>query len=238
MHVPGLNFDGIQGYSPIAVARNAIGLAIASEEYGSKFFANGATPSGVLTHPGQVKDPAKLRERWQAVYGGSKNGSKTAVLEEGMQYHAISIPNNDAQFLETRKFQVEEICRIFRVPPHMVADLDHATFSNIEHQDLSFTKHTIRPWVTLIEQVLYTIMPEKDRKRYFIRFNLDGIMRGDYKTRMESYALSRQNGWMSANDIRSLEDMPPIPKEEGGDAYLANGNLRPISALAAEKGGE
>ena len=132
LHVPGLGFDGIVGYSPIALEKSAIGLGIAAEEYGSKFFSNGARPSGILTHPNTVKDPAALRASWNAAYGGSGNASRVAVLEEGMSFVPLSLPNNEAQFLETRKFQVSEICRIFRVPPHMIGDLDRATFSNIE----------------------------------------------------------------------------------------------------------
>ena len=154
LHIPGLGFDGIMGYSPIALEKNAIGLGLAAEEYGSKFFSNGARPSGILTHPNTVKDPKKLRDSWNAAYGGSNNSGRVAVLEENMSYTPISMPNSEAQFLETRKFQVSEICRIYRVPPHMVGDLEHATFSNIEHQSISFAVHTIRPWVVRLEQAM------------------------------------------------------------------------------------
>ena len=123
LHIPGLGFDGLVGYSPIAMAKNAIGLAIATEEFGAKFFANGAAPSGVLEHPGTLKNPDKVRESWNATFGGSNNANKVAVLEEGMKYTPISISPEQAQFLETRKFQINEIARIFRVPPHMVGDL-------------------------------------------------------------------------------------------------------------------
>lgn len=150
MHIPGLGFDGIMGYSPIAMEKNAVGLSIAAEEYGSKFFSNGARPSGILTHPNTVKNPAALRESWNQAYGGSNNAGRVAVLEENMHFEPITVPNNEAQFLETRKFQVEEICRIYRVPPHMVGNLDRATFSNIEHQSISFAVHTIRPWLVRI----------------------------------------------------------------------------------------
>ena len=152
LHIPGLGFDGLVGYSPIAMAKDAIGMAIATEEYGGKFFANGASPGGVLEHPGVVKDPARIRESWNAVYQGSGNAHRIAVLEEGMKFQSIGIPPEQAQFLETRKFQTEEICRIFRVPPHLVANLDKATFSNIEHQSISFVVHTIRPWLVRREQ--------------------------------------------------------------------------------------
>ena len=230
LHIPGLGFDGVMGYSPIALEKAAIGLGIAAEEYGSKFFQNGARPSGILTHPNTVKDPAALRASWNAAYGGSGNASRVAVLEEGMTFVPLSMPNNEAQFLETRKFQVTEICRIFRVPPHMIGDLERATFSNIESQNISFAVHTIRPWLVRIEQAINkTLIPENEKDRYYAQFNIDGLMRGDYKSRMEGYAIARQNGWMSANDIRALENLNPISEEEGGNAYLVNGNMIPIS---------
>lgn len=230
LHIPGLGFDGVVGYSPIALEKNAVGLGIAAEEYGSKFFQNGARPSGVLTHPNTVKDPKRLRESWNAAYGGSGNSGKVAVLEEAMTFTPISLPNNEAQFLETRKFQVEEICRIFRVPPHLVGDLEHATFSNIEHQGISFAVHTIRPWLVRIEQSINrALFSDTEKGRFFVQFNIDGLMRGDYKSRMEGYAIARQNGWMSANDIRELENLNPLPEEEGGNAYLINGNMIPIT---------
>ena len=181
LHIPGLGFDGIMGYSPIALEKNAIGLGLAAEEYGSKFFSNGARPSGILTHPNTVKDPKKLRDSWNAAYGGSNNSGRVAVLEENMSYTPISMPNSEAQFLETRKFQVSEICRIYRVPPHMVGDLEHATFSNIEHQSISFAVHTIRPWVVRLEQAMNrALFSDKEKGVYYVRFNMDGLMRGDY----------------------------------------------------------
>jgi len=140
LHIPGLGFDGLVGYSPIAMAKNAIGMAIACEEYGAKFFANGAAPGGVLEHPGTIKDPQRVRESWQSTFGGSGNANKIAVLEEGMKYTPIGISPEQAQFLETRKFQINGIARIFRVPPHMVGDLEKSSFSNIEQQSLEFVK--------------------------------------------------------------------------------------------------
>ena len=147
LHIPGLGFDGLVGYSPIAMAKNAIGMAIACEEYGAKFFANGAAPGGVLEHPGTIKDPQRVRESWQSTFGGSGNSNKIAVLEEGMKYTPIGISPEQAQFLETRKFQINEIARIFRVPPHMVGDLEKSSFSNIEQQSLEFVKSTLEPWL-------------------------------------------------------------------------------------------
>ena len=229
LHIPGLGFDGVMGYSPIALEKNAIGLGIASEEYGSKFFSNGARPSGILTHPNTVKNPKALRESWNAAYGGSSNANRVAILEEGMRFEPIAIPNNEAQFLETRKFQVDEICRIFRVPPHLVGNLEHATFSNIEHQSIDFAVHTIRPWLVRIEQSMNrALFSEQEKERFYVQFNIDGLMRGDYKSRMEGYAIGINNGFMCPNDIRSLENMNPIPAEEGGNAFLVNGNMLPL----------
>ena len=226
LHIPGLGFDGLIGYSPIAMAKNAVGMAMATEEYGASFFANGANPGGVLEHPGVLKDPAKVKESWNAVYQGSSNAHRIAVLEEGMKFQAIGISPEEAQFLETRKFQIDEIARIFRVPPHMVGDLEKSSFSNIEQQSLEFVKYTLDPWVVRWEQALQqSLLLPSEKSRYFVKFNVDGLLRGDYVSRMSGYATARQNGWMSANDIRELENMNRIPTEEGGDLYLINGNM-------------
>ena len=234
LHIPGLGFDGLVGYSPIAMAKNAIGMAIACEEYGAKFFANGATPGGVLEHPGAIKDPQRVRESWQTAFGGSSNSNKVAVLEEGMKYTSISISPEQAQFLETRKFQINEIARIFRVPPHMVGDLEKSSFSNIEQQSLEFVKYTLDPWVIRWEQsIMRALLSNTEKKDYFVKFNLEGLLRGDYQSRMNGYAIGRQNGWMSANDIRELENLDRIPAEEGGDLYLINGNMLPLKDAGA-----
>ena len=226
LHIPSLGYDGIIGFSPIAMAKNAIGLSIAAEEYGSKFYANGASPSGVLEHPGVLKDPEKIRDSWTQAFGGSHNANKVAVLEEGMKYTPISIPPEEAQFLETRKFQIDEIARLFRIPPHLIGDLEHATFSNIENQSIEFVKYTLDPWVCRIETAMNRkLLTPAEKKTYFFKFNLDGLLRGDYQSRMQGYAIGRQNGWMSANDIRELENLVPIPDEEGGNLYLINGNM-------------
>ena len=229
LHIPGLGFDGLVGYSPIAMAKNAIGLAIATEEYGAKFFANGATPGGLLEYPGTVKDPDRVRESWNKGFSGSQNAGKVAILEEGMKYTPISIAPEQAQFLETRKFQINEIARIFRVPPHMVGDLEKSSFSNIEQQSLEFVKYTLDPWVVRWEQSLSrALFTPEEKKQYFFKFNVEGLLRGDYQSRMNGYATARQNGWMSANDIRELENLDRIPTEEGGDLYLINGNMLPL----------
>jgi len=230
LHIPGLGFDGLVGYSPIAMAKNAVGMAIACEEYGAKFFANGATPGGILEHPGIVKDPARVRESWNAVYQGSGNAHRIAVLEEGMKYTPIGISPEQAQFLETRKFQINEIARIFRVPPHMVGDLEKSSFSNIEQQSLEFVKYTLEPWLVRWEQAMVrSLLSKSEKEQYFIKFNVDGLLRGDYESRMNGYATARQNGWMSANDIRQLENLDRISAAEGGDLYLINGNMTKLA---------
>ena len=226
LHIPGLGFDGLIGYSPIAMAKNAVGMTLACEEYGASFFANGANPGGVLEHPGVLKDPSKVRDSWNAVYRGTSNAHKIAVLEEGMKYQQVGIPPEEAQFLETRKFQINEIARLYRIPPHMVGDLEKSSFSNIEQQSLEFVKYTLDPWVIRWEQSLQkALLLPGEKGKYFIKLNVDGLMRGDYQSRMNGYSIGRQNGWLSANDIREMEDMNPIPDEDGGNLYLINGNL-------------
>jgi len=234
LHIPGLGFDGLIGYSPIAMAKNAIGMALATEEYGAAFFANGANPGGVLEHPGVIKDIQRVKDSWNSAYQGSGNAHRVAVLEEGMKFQAIGIPPEQAQFLETRKFQINEIARIFRVPPHMVGDLEKSSFSNIEQQSLEFVKYTLDPWVVRWEQSLrQSLILPSEKPSLFVKFNLDGLLRGDYQSRMTGYATARQNGWMSANDIRELEDMNRIPAEEGGDLYLVNGNMTKLADAGA-----
>ena len=234
LHIPGLGFDGLIGYSPIAMAKNAVGMTLACEEYGASFFANGANPGGVLEHPGVLKDPSKVRESWNSVYRGVSNAHKIAVLEEGMKYQQIGIPPEEAQFLETRKFQINEIARLYRIPPHMVGDLDKSSFSNIEQQSLEFVKYTLDPWVIRWEQSLQrSLLLPGEKGKYFIKLNVDGLLRGDYQSRMNGYSVGRQNGWFSANDIREMENMNPIPDEEGGNLYLINGAMTKLADAGA-----
>ena len=234
LHIPGLGFDGLLGYSPIAMAKNTVGMTIACEEYGASFFANGANPGGILEHPGVLKDPKKVRDSWNEVYKGTVNAHKIAVLEEGMKYQQIGIPPEQAQFLETRKFQINEIARLYRIPPHMVGDLEKSSFSNIEQQSLEFVKYTLDPWVIRWEQALQkALLLPKEKQEYFIKLNVDGLLRGDYQSRMSGYSVGRQNGWMSANDIRKLENLNLIPDEQGGNLYLINGNMTKLKDAGA-----
>lgn len=223
-HVPGLGFNGLIGFSPIAMMKNSLGTTLAVEKYGSSFFKNGAQPVGVLEHPGVLKNPEKIRERWSDTYGGADNAHKVAVLEEGMKYTAISLPPEDSQFLSTRQFGVNEICRIFRVPPHMVQDLDHATFSNIEHQSIDFVVHTLTPWLVRFEQsITKDLLLPNEQDSLYAKFNVDGLLRGDYPSRMQGYATGISNGFLCPNDVRRLEQLELIPEEKGGNDFYLNG---------------
>lgn len=221
LHIPGLGFDGLVGYSPISMTKNAIGLALAAEEYGSKFFANGAAPAGVLEHPGVIKDVSKLRESWNNTFGGSGNAGKVTILEEGLHFNPIAMSPQDSQLLETRQYQLNEIARIFRIPPHMLGDLSKATFSNIEEQSLEYVKYTLTPWVCRWEASLTdALLTREEQRKYEIRFNVDGLLRGDYKSRMEGYAVGINNGFMCPNDVRRLEGFDLIPDEKGRNNFL------------------
>jgi phage portal protein, HK97 family len=226
LHIPGLGFDGLVGYSPISMTKNAIGLALAAEEYGSKFFANGAAPAGVLEHPGIIKDVSKLRESWNQTFGGSGNAGKVAILEEGLHFNPIAMSPQDSQLLETRQYQLNEIARIFRIPPHMLGDLSKATFSNIEEQSLEYVKYTLTPWICRWEASLTdALLTREEQRKYEIRFNVDGLLRGDYKSRMEGYAVGINNGFMCPNDVRRLEGFDLIPDEKGGNNFLIQGAM-------------
>ncbi|MBC7193875.1 phage portal protein, partial [Marinobacter sp.] len=237
MHIRGLSSDGIIGYSPIRMAREAIGLALATEEFGARFFGNGSRPGGVLQHPGKLSDEAarRLKKSWEEMHQGLTQAHRVAILEEGMTWQQVGIPPEDAQFLETRKFQVTEIARIFHIPPHMLADLERSTFSNIEHQGIEFVVHTMRPWLVCWEQAIKRdLFLPSERNIYFAEFLVDGLLRGDIKSRYEAYAVGRQNGWLSADDIRELENMNPLPDGQG-KVYLVPLNMVPASMVGTQE---
>ena len=234
LHIPGLGFNGIVGFSPIAMMKNALGATLAVEKYGSVFFKNGAQPMGVLEHPSVVEDPERLRREWSEKYGGTNNAHKVVVLEEGMHFSPISLPPEDSQFLSTREFGVEEICRIFRVPPHMVQSLKRATFSNIEHQSIDFVVHTLDPWLVRIEQAITKdLLLENEKDSYYPKFNVDGLLRGDSESRMKAYAQGITNGFLSPNDARRKENLPPIPDDEGGNFFVVNGSYVRLKDVGA-----
>jgi len=237
-HVKGLSANGFVGQSPISFARESIGLSLAAEEFGSRFFSGDATPGGVLEHPGRLSKEAKdyLSKSWQDQHQGLSQAHRLAILEEGMKFQQIGIPGKDAQFLETRKFQVNEIARIFRIPPHMIGDLDRATFSNVEQQAIDFVVHTIRPWLVRWEQaILRDLFFSDELDMFFAEFRVDGLLRGDTQSRFASYAVGRQWGWLSADDVRELENMNPLPSGKG-TTYLIPMNMIPAgSAPVAQK---
>lgn len=236
LHIPGLSYDGLVGFSPIAACRNAVGAGIAAETYSSRFFANGAAPSGVLQHPGLIKNPERLRDSWNTAYGGAGNAGKVAILEEGMTFNPVSISPQDAQLLETRKFTVEEICRIFRVPPHLVQNLDRATFNNIEQMSIDFVMYSLMPWLVRWEQSMAKVLLSHDDKRRFeIRFNVDGLLRGSHKERYEAYAVGINNGFLCPNDVRRLENMDVIPD---GDIFMVQGAMMPLDMVGAAYAGK
>lgn len=226
LHLRGMTGDGVQGWSVVRSLMNeAVGLGLATQEYGARFFGNGARPGGVLEHPGTLSDKAlqHLKASWADAHQGLDNAHRLRVLEEGMKYTAISVPPEEAQFLETRKFQVTEIARAFGVPPHLVGDMERATFSNIEHQYMEFLQFSVGPWLTQIEQSIHVqLMRPAERKTYFVEHVRDAILKADTTTRYQAYALGRQWGWLSVNDIRALENMNPV---ENGDVYLTPLNM-------------
>jgi len=229
-HVKGLSSNGLQGYSPIQLARQAVGLALSTEEFGGRFFANGARPGVVLEHPGELSKEAheRLKSSWEERHQGLEHAHRVAILEEGMTVKEVGLPPESAQFLQTRKFQLNEIARMFRIPPHMLADLDRATFGNIEHQSIEFVMHTLRPWLVRWEQEIWrTLLTPTERQSLFAEHLVDALLRGDIAARYQAYATGRQNGWLSANDIREFENQNPIA---GGDVYLVPLNMIPAGS--------
>jgi HK97 family phage portal protein len=230
-HVHGLGTNGIQGQSVIRHARETVGLGLSAEEFGGKFFSNGATLSGVLEHEGVLGTDGvnNLRDSFSGVHQGSGNSHKVAILEEGIKYKQIGIAPEDAQFLETRKFQVQEIARWFNIPPHKLAEMTDATFSNIEHQQLSYVQDSLRPWLVNWEQTIHKDLLGKDqRKMLFAKFNVNGLLRGDIKARYESYAIGKQNGFLNTDDIRELEDMNKSPN---GERFYESMNMIPADKI-------
>ena len=195
LHIPGLGFDGLVGLqSPLPWPRTPSAWRLPARSTGPSSSPMARPPAVCWNTPAPSKDPQRVRESWQSTFGGSANSNKIAVLEEGMKYTPIGISPEQAQFLETRKFQVNEIARIFRVPPHMVGDLEKSSFSNIEQQSLEFVKYTLDPWVIRWEQTIHrSLLLPDEKSQYFVKFNLEGLLRGDYQSRMNGYAIGRQN---------------------------------------------
>lgn len=231
LHVHLWGPDGLTGYSPIRMAREAVGLGLAATEFAARFYGQGMNVGGVLEHPGTLDDRAyqRLKQDVEELWSGLENSWKPIILEEGMKYNRIPMPLKDAQFIEQQKFNRDEICALFRVPPHMVANLERSTHSNIEHQSLEFVMYTMLPWITRWEQAVNRrLFTRREREQgYYCKFNLSGLLRGDAKSRAEALHIMRNDGIINADEWRELEEMNP---QEGGAGklYLINGNMVPI----------
>lgn len=224
-HVPGFGFDGLVGYSMVSLARQSIGLGLATEKFGAKFFENGATPGGVLEHPGQLGQAAfeNVRNSWNEMHQGLENTHRIAILEEGMKYTQVGIPPEDAQYLQTRKFQVNEVARWFRIPAHMVGDLERSTNNNIEQQAIEFITQTLMAWLVRWEQVMnQRLLLEREQEQYYFEFLLDNLLRGDMESRFRAYTTGINAGFMSRNEARVRENWN---KRNGLDALLIPMNM-------------
>lgn len=234
-HVKGFGTDGLIGLSPIQYAKQAMGISLAMEEFSGRFFSQGAKTAGIIRIPTFLKDDQReaARKSLEGQWSGMENAHKMRLLEGGIEYEPVTMPLDDAQFLQSRGFQMEEICRIYRIPPHMVADLERATFSNIEQMSLEFVIYTLLPWLTRYESSItrWLIRPQ-DRTKYRFRFNFEGLLRGDAKSRSELYSSALQNGWMNRNEVRSLENLNSST-DEGMDDFTVQTNLSPLDLLGA-----
>lgn len=243
-HVPGLGFNGIKGFSPIRMAMESVGLGLAAEEFAALFYANGANVGGILTVPGLKNKDTRdaIKKEFEERAGGLGKSHGVMVLENDIQYHRVGIPLTEAQFIETRKFQIEEIARIYRVPLHLLQSLDRATFNNIEHQSLEFVKYTMLPWFARWEQAINfrLLTPRQREQGYFAKFNAEGLLRGDTKSRYEAYHYARQDGWMNTDEIRAKEDLNPLPNGEGQDYWqpLNMVDTDTVAKIKKQKGGE
>ena len=238
-HVPGLGFDGIKGRSVVRMAHESISQGMAASEYAGRFFENDATPRGVLETDSVFKDATvvdRLRKSWNDIYQGAENAHKVAILEQGLKFKPLTVNPEDAQLLETRKFNRSEVAGVFRVPLHMIGDLEKATFSNIEHQSIEFVKFSLSPWMKRIEQSInLQLLIPSERKRYFAEFVADGMLRGDVKSRYESYEVGIRSGWLSINEVRGMENLAPLDK--GGDEHWLQMQMQPISKAIEKEGG-
>lgn len=241
LHLAGLGFNGLIGYSPVQLAKEAIGLGRAAEQYGAKLFVNGAMPGGFLKSPGRLKPEAvaNLRDSWNAVHQGGANAHKVAILEEGLEWVATTINPEDAQFLATRQFQVVEIARMLRLPPHKIGDYSQAHLANIEASNLDYLMTCLRPWCVRIEQCLdLKLLSDKEsRMGYYIRHDIRALLRASIKDRALYYKSMFEFG-MSPNEIFELEDMNPIPDTDGGNLRFRSVNSTPLAGIPGPGGGK
>lgn len=234
-HIRGFGNTGLVGYSPIGVMRQAIGMSLGAEEFQARFFGSGARPSAVASIPAWLKDDQRkiARENLQATLGGLENAHKIHLLEGGMKLEPWGLPLEDLQFVELRRFQIAEICRIYRIPPHMVADMERATFSNIEQMSLEFVMYTLLPWLTRWEAATNRwLLKPGERERFFVRFNFEGLLRADSAARAQLYATLLQNGVKTRNEIRALEN-DNRSEDDGMDDFTVQSNMVAIDKLAA-----
>jgi len=237
-HIPGPGFDGIKGYSVLTMFRESIGLGLSMQEYAARFFGNGAMPAGVLEHPGAIKDPGKdyLRNSWNEMHQGLSKTHRIAILEEGMKYHQIGISPEDAQMLDSRKFGQLEMASIFQIPPHKVTHMEDATFSNVEQENQSFLSDTLLYWLVLWEQTYnWKLLTPAEQKKYFAEFLTAHMLRGDIASRYAAYAIGRQWGWLSPDDVRDMENMNPLPGDQG-KIYIVPLNMVPANMVGQETG--
>jgi HK97 family phage portal protein len=233
LHVPGLGFDGVKGYPVIQLARESLGLTLAAERYGASFFGRGSIPGGFISHPTDLKDTAKanLRESWEEMHRGPDNAHRVAILDEGMEFKPIGIPPEDAQFLQTRQFQVVEVARWFNVPPHMLRDLSQATFSNIEHQGIDFLVYSLRPWLLRWQQEYRRkLFSDSEQAKYYVDHDTHKLLMTDVATRYKAYRDGREGGWLTLNNINRKENLPRLPKEIG------DVRLQPLNMTVAGSG--
>jgi len=231
LHIVGFSYDGVVGKSPIRVASEALGIAQASQEFGANFFGRGANLSGILEHPSRLSDDAanRLRDSWNNRFAGIKNSHQTAILEEGVKFKPIGMPLVDAQFIETRRFSVEEIARLFRVPNHLINDLTKATYSNIEQQSLEFTKYSLTPYLVNWEQELNRkLLSDRELSTHFFKFQTTELLRGDADSRADYYRKLFEIGALSPNEIRTMENLNKI---DTGDEYFVPLNLGQLGSV-------
>ncbi|MDR1903069.1 MAG: phage portal protein [Treponema sp.] len=227
LHIPGLSFDGLNSFSPVGLFMQTFGMGIAVEEYGSRFFGQGTHVGAVITHPKTLSDVAytRLKTELSDKYRGLEHSHGVVFLEEDMKYTRLGMNMEEVQFIETRKLTVTEMARIHGVPPHLIADLERATFSNIEEQSIEAVVYLFRPWAVRWEQALNArLLTPEEQERYYVKFEVDGLLRGNIKSRYEAYAIGRTNGWLSQNEIREKEDMNPLPGGQG-NTYLTPLNM-------------
>ena len=225
--------DGICGRSMFEVCQESVGVGLAAEDFAARFYANNAMPGGIIKYPGTLKKEtaAKLRQEWASRQGGVSGFASTAILDQAMEYQQLGMKLDDAQFIESRKFQVTEIARIMRLPPHMLMDLERATFTNIEHQGLDFVVHSMAPWFVMWEQAIWRdLLLEEEQQDYYAEYLVDALLRGDLPSRYAAYAIGRQWGWLNADDVCDRENLNPLPDGQG-KTYLVPANMIPADAV-------